>query len=100
MQVVFQGCVIAESEDTVINDGYVYFPEGALNTDALAPSDFTTYCPSKGEAHYYDVVVDGQTLKNSAFFYPEPVDPTLPIIGRVGFWTKDSPGPEDLVVVD
>jgi len=43
-------------------------------------------CSWKGEAHYYDVVVDGQVNANAAWFYPEPKDAAAQIKGRVAFW--------------
>jgi uncharacterized protein (DUF427 family) len=41
---------------------------------------------SKGEAHYYNVVVDGQVNANAAWFYPEPKQAAAEIRGRVAFW--------------
>jgi uncharacterized protein (DUF427 family) len=43
-------------------------------------------CGWKGEAHYYDVVVDGQVNANAAWFYPEPKEAAAEIKGRVAFW--------------
>jgi uncharacterized protein (DUF427 family) len=43
-------------------------------------------CGWKGEAHYYDVVVDGNVNANAAWFYPEPKEAAREIKGRVAFW--------------
>ncbi|MFO0103792.1 MAG: DUF427 domain-containing protein, partial [Cyanobium sp.] len=45
-----------------------------------------TVCGWKGEAHYYDVVVDGAVNANAAWYYPEPKDAAAEIKGRVAFW--------------
>jgi uncharacterized protein (DUF427 family) len=45
-----------------------------------------TTCPWKGEASYYDVVVNGATNEGAAWFYPEPKQAASNIKGRVAFW--------------
>jgi uncharacterized protein (DUF427 family) len=45
-----------------------------------------TVCPWKGTASYYDVVVDGQTNKDAAWYYPEPQDAASQIKNHVAFW--------------
>ncbi len=49
-------------------------------------SDHRSHCPWKGEAHYYDVVVDGQVNANAVWSYPEPKQAAAAIRGRVAFW--------------
>jgi len=43
-------------------------------------------CHWKGEASYYDVVVDGQVNKDAAWYYPDPSDAAKEIKDRVAFW--------------
>ena len=71
MQAVFNGAVIAESDDTVVVEGNHYFPPEAVNRAYLQPSESHTVCGWKGLASYYDVVVDGQVNKDAAWYYPE-----------------------------
>jgi uncharacterized protein (DUF427 family) len=78
--------VIASSDDIVTVEGNAYFPPGALVEGCFRPSSHRTVCGWKGEAHYYDVVVDGQVNANAAWFYPEPKDAAAQIKGRVAFW--------------
>ena len=40
----------------------------------------------RGEAHYYDLVVDGKENANAVWFYPEPKEAASNIRGRVAFW--------------
>ena len=42
--------------------------------------------PWKGEAHYYDVVVDGKTNKDAAWYYPETLPAAKNIRNHVAFW--------------
>jgi uncharacterized protein (DUF427 family) len=82
----WNGAVIAESADIVTVEGNAYFPAAALHTALLRPSSHRTVCGWKGEAHYYDVVVDGQVNANAAWFYPDPKPAAADIKGRVAFW--------------
>ena len=43
-------------------------------------------CPWKGEASYYNVVVDGQVNKDAAWYYPHPKDAAAEIKDHVAFW--------------
>ncbi|MFQ6537127.1 MULTISPECIES: DUF427 domain-containing protein [Aphanothece] len=86
MQASWNGAVIASSDDIVRVEGNAYFPAEALNPACVRPSDHRTVCGWKGEAHYYDVVVDGQVNANAAWYYPEPKQAAREIQGRVAFW--------------
>lgn len=86
MEASWNGTVIASSDDIVTVEGNAYFPAEALDPERIRPSDHRTVCGWKGEAHYYDVVVDGAVNPNAAWFYPEPKDAARQIRGRVAFW--------------
>lgn len=84
---VWNGTVLADSEDTAVVDGYTYFPRGAVNWDYLRASDHQSVCGWKGTASYYDVVVGGKENRNAAWWYPDPSHRAAPMVGnRVGFW--------------
>ena len=86
MRAVWHNTVLAESDDTVIVEGNHYFPSDSLRSEYLRPSDTHTTCPWKGEASYYDVVVDGRVNKDAAWYYPQPKDAAAQIKGCVAFW--------------
>ena len=86
MQALWNGAVIASSDDIVTLEGNAYFSATALEGDCFRPSSHRTMCGWKGEAHYYDVVVDGQVNANAAWFYPDPKPAATEIQGRVAFW--------------
>lgn len=83
---VWNGAVIADSEDTVVVEGNHYFPPEALDRDLVRESDHTSVCGWKGTARYYDVVVDGRTNANAAWYYPVTKPEAAHVAGRVAFW--------------
>jgi uncharacterized protein (DUF427 family) len=83
---IWNGQVIAESDDLVNVERNYYFPLSSLDQSLLKESDTHTTCPWKGEASYYSIVVDGQENKDAAWYYPEPKDAAKHIKGRVAFW--------------
>jgi uncharacterized protein (DUF427 family) len=86
VQAIWEGAVLAETEDIVLVEGNSYFPPGALHREYFKPSSQTTVCPWKGTAHYYDVEVNGKKNPGAAWYYPEPSDAANQIRGRVAFW--------------
>ncbi|NJN75662.1 MAG: DUF427 domain-containing protein [Synechococcaceae cyanobacterium RL_1_2] len=86
MKAIWNGQVIAESNDTVIVDGNHYFPAEALNQDYFKASATTSVCGWKGTANYYSVEVAGQTNKDAAWYYADPKPAAAEIKGRVAFW--------------
>ena len=85
-QAVWQGTVLAESDQTVKVEGNHYFPPQSLRREFLVPSATTSTCPWKGTASYYDVTVDGQVNKDAAWYYPRPSPAAAQIEGHVAFW--------------
>ena len=86
MKARWNGQVIAESDDTIIVEGNHYFPPGAIDRQFFEDSDKHTICPWKGEASYYDVVVDGERNAAAAWYYPETKQAADNIRGYVAFW--------------
>ena len=78
--------VIAESDNTVVVEGNHYFPPETVKPQYLKASSHTTVCGWKGTAHYYDLVVDGQTNPGAAWYYPTPKEAAKQIAGRIAFW--------------
>jgi uncharacterized protein (DUF427 family) len=83
---IWNGTVIAESDDTVEVEGNQYFPPDAVDRSCLRESTTHTVCGWKGAASYWDVVVDGDVNSDAAWFYPEPKDAASQITGYVAFW--------------
>jgi uncharacterized protein (DUF427 family) len=86
MRAIWNDTVIAQSDDTVVVEGNHYFPTEAIKDEHFTGSSHTSFCPWKGTASYYSVVVDGAENPNAAWFYPEPKDAAKEIKNRVAFW--------------
>jgi uncharacterized protein (DUF427 family) len=86
MRAIWNHQVIAESDDTVVVEGNHYFPASSIRGEFFAPSEQKSFCPWKGEASYYDVVVAEQTNAGAAWFYPSPKQAADEIRDRVAFW--------------
>jgi uncharacterized protein (DUF427 family) len=86
VKAIWQGEVVAESDDTIVVEGNHYFPADSLRSELFSPSDRKTSCPWKGEASYYDLVVGSQKNDGAAWFYPDPKPAAAQIRGRVAFW--------------
>jgi uncharacterized protein (DUF427 family) len=86
MKAIWNGEVVAESDETVVVEGNHYFPADSIRRELFRPSDETTFCPWKGEASYYDLEVAGERNVGAAWFYPEPKPAAAEIEGRIAFW--------------
>jgi uncharacterized protein (DUF427 family) len=86
VKAIWNGAVLAESDDTVVVEGNHYFPPTALHTAHFRASEAHTTCSWKGVASYYDVVVDGAVNRQAAWYYPDTKPEADAIRGRVAFW--------------
>ncbi|MFY1649835.1 DUF427 domain-containing protein [Solwaraspora sp. WMMB762] len=90
---IWNGLVIAESDDTVVVEGNHYFPRSSLRDDLVRESDTHTHCPWKGDASYYSLEGDGQRSADAVWYYPQPLPAADMVRDRVAFW-------RDVEVVD
>ena len=86
MKATWNNATLAESDETVVVEGNHYYPADSINKEHFKTSDKHTICPWKGEASYYNVVVDGQVNKDAAWYYPEPKNAAAEIKDHVAFW--------------
>jgi len=78
--------IIAESDNCEVVEGNQYFPPVAVNREFLRESQTHTECSWKGTASYYDVVVNGQTNKDAAWYYPQTKPAANNVKGYIAFW--------------
>jgi uncharacterized protein (DUF427 family) len=83
---IWNGAVLAESDETIVVEGNHYFPPESVNWDHFEESETHTICSWKGVASYYDVVQDGEVNKNAAWYYPDPKPAAAKIKNYVAFW--------------
>ena len=88
MKAIMNGTVIAESDKTIVIENNHYFPPDSVRRQYLNESIHRSTCPWKGEAFYYDVLVEGKESKNAAWYYPQPKDAAKEIAGYVAFWKR------------
>ena len=86
MKAIWNGRTIAESAETVIVEENHYFPPESVDRALLRESARRTTCPWKGEAHYYDIIVDGKENRGAAWTYPSPKDAASHIKDHIAFW--------------
>lgn len=81
----FNSSTVADSARTEQVEGNHYFPRGGVDMTKLTPSETQYTCPWKGDAEYFNLVVDGQTVPDAAWSYPEPKPAAKNIAGHVAF---------------
>ncbi len=91
MKAVWNGQVLAESDETITIEGNQYFPPDAVHRETLVSSDTPYTCPWKGVCTYFTVMVEGEELKDAAFTYEHPKDSAIEKVGKdfsnyVSFW--------------
>lgn len=86
MKAIWNGVVIAESNDTKVVEGNHYFPADSLNTEVVRKSELNSVCPWKGTASYYHLEVDGKINADAAWYYPKTSEAAKKIEGHVAFW--------------
>ena len=78
--------MLADTDTYELVEGNIYFPIETTNQQYFRMSSTTTYCPWKGTASYYDVVVNGKVNKDAAWYYPTPKTAAKNITRHVAFW--------------
>lgn len=86
VRAIWNGEVVAESDDTRVVEGNHYFPRESVVDGRLMPSSHRTVCGWKGTASYFDVVAGGEVNRNAAWTYEEPLPAAAEITGHVAFW--------------
>ncbi|AGF51419.1 ssl3291 [Synechocystis sp. PCC 6803] len=83
---IWNGVVLAESDQCEMVEGNYYFPPDSIHPQYFQPSNTHTVCGWKGTASYYTVVVDGQENPDAAWYYPDPKPRAENIKGYIAFW--------------
>jgi uncharacterized protein (DUF427 family) len=63
-----------------------YVPLADVDQTLLKDSETSTYCPYKGDASYYTLVVGGDELTDAIWTYREPYPAVAEIAGHVAFY--------------
>ena len=76
---IWNGVVLAESDNTKVVEGNHYFPADSINWEYFHENPRTSVCPWKGVASYYDVEVDGKSTEA----LPGPIGNHRPLPGKL-----------------
>lgn len=87
-----KGTVIAQTDAAIAlqENRYpvrYYIPQTDINMTLLTPTDRATHCPFKGDARYWTLSVDGDSVENIAWAYDAPFDEMVRLEGRIAFDT-------------
>jgi len=63
-----------------------YVPLEDVDPAVLERTEHTTYCPFKGDAGYYSLVVGDDLAENAVWTYDAPYDAVAQIAGHVAFY--------------
>lgn len=86
MKAIWNGQVIAESDETMVVENNHYFPSESINKEFFTESETHTVCPWKGTADYYTIKVGDTENKDAAWYYPSPSELAKNIKGYLAFW--------------
>ena len=83
---IWNGAVLAESDECELVEGNHYFPPDSVNHEYLLETTTTTVCPWKGTAHYCSVQVGDKVNEDAAWHYPSTKETAKHIEGYFAFW--------------
>ena len=86
---VFDGVVIADSDDVKRVEGITYFPVSSVDRSRLIETPTTSQCFWKGKARYYSVEGNSDIAVDAAFHYEKPWPLARKLVtDRIGFWRE------------
>jgi class 3 adenylate cyclase/uncharacterized protein (DUF427 family) len=75
-------------QETIVGSA-IYFPKADTRTDLLIPSTTKTFCPFKGTANYWSIVLpNGDVIEDAGWSYERPLPEAEAIGGYVAFDTN------------
>src|SRR6185437_11955908 len=77
IRVIFNGVIIADTQRAkrILETSHppvYYIPPEDVRMDLLTPARRTTFCEWKGAASYYTLTMDGKSVEQAAWYYPQP----------------------------
>jgi uncharacterized protein (DUF427 family) len=89
--VTYQGTPIAESRRAlrVLETSHpptYYIPPEDIEMNALIPVKGTTICEWKGQASYFDLSIQDETISRVAWVYPDPMPAFNALQGHLAFY--------------
>ncbi|WP_169569365.1 DUF427 domain-containing protein [Sneathiella limimaris] len=94
---LFFGVQLVASSENVIalsEGGYparYYFPRTDVNFKYLKSNQNRTYCPFKGTARYWDIIVEDESLSDAVWAYDDPFMECIDIKEHLSFFIEKEP---------
>lgn len=93
VRIHFNSRVIADTSRALkLREGHCpavqYVPREDVHMFFLERTFHRTYCPHKGDAAYYTIIVGGRAAKNAAWTYEEPYPAVPAIKGYLAFYPE------------
>lgn len=85
MKAIWNGTVLADSDDIEVVEGNHYFPASSLRREFTSFSNHRSSCAWKGQAQWLSLFVNGEMLPDAVWFYPEPSEAAMAVKDRVAF---------------
>jgi uncharacterized protein (DUF427 family) len=86
MRAIWNGVVLADSDETIVVEGNHYFPPESVDFAHLKSSRARSVCFWKGFARYYTVLAGEERNRNAAWTYRHPLPWIRKIRDHVAFW--------------
>jgi uncharacterized protein (DUF427 family) len=86
IKAVWNGVVLADSDETIVVEGNHYFPPESVDFSHLESSWMRSLCFWKGLASYYTAVAGGERNRNAAWTYHHPLPWIRKIRDHLAFW--------------
>ncbi|MBP2495475.1 uncharacterized protein (DUF427 family) [Methylobacterium sp. PvP062] len=91
VRVVVAGVAVAETRNALrLQEAryppVFYVPRSDIRAEHFVASTRTSHCPYKGDAHYYDLVVDGTRRSDAVWSYGNPYPAVAAIRDHVAFY--------------
>ncbi len=86
MKAIWNGEVIAESDDTIVIDKNHYFPHDTIKKEFFTKTATHTVCNWKGTASYYTIKVGESENPDAAWYYPAASPMAKSFENYVAFW--------------
>ena len=74
--------------ETMLRPRYYLAPTAVVDWALLTPSETRTFCPYKGEAHYYHVKAGGREVRDAIWYYPAPFAESAAVQNRLCFYNE------------
>ena len=101
IRIIHRGVTVADSKQAwrtleTSHPPTYYIPQSDIAMERLEPNSRRTLCEWKGQANYWDLVIDGERLEAVAWSYPQPTPAFASIRDHLAFY----PDPLDQCLVD